>query len=284
MSPDLNNPPVPLRDAATVLILDERPDLQVLMLKRNAHSVFVPDMWLYPGGAVDPDDGSEEADQRVENRTNADASERLGLEMGGIAYWVAALRETFEEAGVLLARRRGESELLDLSDPEIEKRFSVYRSRLNDREDDLDFLSVIRDEDLLLDGSGVHYISRWITPEGAPRRYDTRFFVTAMPKGQTPLHDNEEAVHHEWMRAADAIAKNETDEMLMLAPTMSVLKVLTSFDTVADALEAAAAATAADEQTLRIDLNDESHNRILFPGDPGYADANEDIERGWVRW
>ena len=92
---------VAIRSAATVLILADRPDLQVLMLKRNARSIFVGDMWVFPGGAVDPEDGTPQADAVVEGLTDADASQHLGIEQGGVAYWVAALRETFEEAGFI---------------------------------------------------------------------------------------------------------------------------------------------------------------------------------------
>ena len=94
---------IPIRNAATVLILDERPDLHVLMLKRNSRSVFVGDMWVFPGGAVDADDATPEADALVAGRTDPACSAELELDSGGIAYWVAVLRETFEEAGLLIA-------------------------------------------------------------------------------------------------------------------------------------------------------------------------------------
>lgn len=287
---DFDPADVPVRDAATVLILRPAdtavPDggIEVLMLKRNARSVFVPDMWVFPGGAVDPEDASPEADARVQNRTDAQSSADLGIERGGIAFWVAALRETFEEAGVLLGRRSGEEHLVDLSHPDTEARFSRYRDALNDRSVDADFVDIIEAEDVHLDGSGVHYISRWITPFGSPRRYDTRFFVTAMPQGQVPLHDNEEAVEHMWVRPEVAVAANETDEMLMLAPTLSVLKRLATHATVTDALAAAQRATDDDEQVVKITPGVDDHQRIVFPGDPGYDDADDKIELGWLRW
>jgi 8-oxo-dGTP pyrophosphatase MutT (NUDIX family) len=189
---------VPVRPAATVLICDERPDLHVLMLKRNARSIFVGDMWVFPGGAVDPGDATPRADAAVEHLTDVAASRALGIDGGGIAYWVAALRETFEEAGVLLARPRGVDTLIDLSEPAIAARFERHRDEVNAGTGD--FIDIVVAEDLLLDGADVHYVAHWITPLGSPRRYDTRFFVTAMPRGQVPLHDDDEAVHHEWVR------------------------------------------------------------------------------------
>ena len=94
---------VPVRDAATVMILSDENDPHVLMLKRNSRSIFVGDMWVYPGGAVDPEDATQIADETVSGLTDDDASFQIGIERGGIAFWVAALRETFEEAGILLA-------------------------------------------------------------------------------------------------------------------------------------------------------------------------------------
>ena len=271
-----------IRPAATVLIIDERPDLQVLMLKRNARSIFVGDMWVFPGGAVDPEDASAEADETVDGLTDDEASAALSLESGGIAFWVAALRETFEEAGILLARRLGDRDLIDLSPPDVEHRFEQYRDGVNAGE--VDFIETVRGEGLNLDGRGVHYVSRWVTPMGPPRRYDARFFLTAMPAGQIPLHDNDEAVHHEWLRPADAIDMNETGEMLMMTPTISMLHRLATFDSVEAAMASAELATTADEEEVRIHFGIEGPHRIAFATDPGYHDADPRVENGLLRW
>ena len=273
---------VEVRNAATVLILDERPDLQVLMLKRNARSAFVGDMWVFPGGAVDPADASQQADDLVENLTDTEASAALDLEAGGIAYWVAVLRETFEEAGILFAHRPGMTDLVDLSAPGVEAHFDRLRDGVNDGS--LDFISVVAQEGLQLDGSGVSYVARWVTPVGPPRRYDTRFFVTSMPKGQVPLHDNDEAVHHEWVSPAEAVAANATDEMLMMTPTVSMLQRLARFDTVDAALASARGATVVDDERVRIRWDQDGPDRIAYPADPDYADAAQSVEDGILRW
>ncbi len=265
-----------------MLILDQRPELQVLMLKRNARSAFVGDMWVFPGGAVDPGDASAEADLSVDNLTDSAASHALGLSRGGIAYWVAVLRETFEEAGILLAHPIGEDTLINLSAPAVEQRFSSHRDGVN--EGSVDFISMVQDEGLHLDGSGVHYVARWITPVGPPRRYDTRFFVTAMPQGQTPLHDNDEAVHHEWVSPQTALAANARDEMLMMTPTVSMLQRLATFASVDEALSSASAASASDDERVRIRFDVEGPGRISYPADPDYSSADANTEHGILRW
>ena len=273
---------VPVRNAATVLILDERPDLQVLMLKRNARSVFVGDMWVFPGGAVDVHDATTEADLLVAGRTDAECSADLGLASGGIAYWVAVLRETFEEAGVLFARDRQTGRSLDFSDRAIEARFEAHRHIVNTTESV--FIDIVANEGLVLDGARVHYVARWVTPVGPPRRYDTRFFVTAMLAGQVALHDDDEAVHHEWVRAVDALAANDRGEMIMMTPTLSMLQRLATFSSLEQALGSAAAASRSDEQLVRIRLDVERHTRIAYPTDADYGHADPHSEHGVLRW
>lgn len=279
---DFDPAAVPIRTAATVLILDERPDLHVLMLKRNARSIFVGDMWVFPGGAVDDDDATQEADELVAGRTDAECSSQLGLESGGIAYWVAVLRETFEEAGLLFARHPDTGAMIDFHDAEVEERFEAHRDVVNNTESA--FVDIMAGEGLELDGAGVHYVAQWVTPLGSPRRYDTRFFVTSMPSGQVPLHDNDEAVNHEWVRAADALAANEVDEMIMMTPTLSMLQRLATFSSVDEAMAAAAGATQLDDERIRIRFNVNGHKRIAYPIDGDYTEADPNTESGVLRW
>lgn len=283
---------VPVRNAATVMILSGDDDPHVLMLKRNARSIFVGDMWVYPGGAVDPEDATEVADETVSGLTDDEASFSIGIERGGIAFWVAALRETFEEAGILLAHhdhpvdvedpRDLPSGIIDLSPPDVAERFSQYRDEVNAGE--RDFIKTVRSEDLLLDGNNVYFIGRWVTPLGSPRRYDTRFFLTAMPDGQIPLPDHDEAVEHQWVRPADAIRRNEIGDMVMMTPTIGMLHRLARFETIDEAVAAAGRGTPGDDEHVRIRYDNEGPHRIAFPGDPDYDDADGRTETGILRW
>lgn len=281
-SDDYDPASIPIRNAATVLILDERPDLHVLMLKRNSRSIFVGDMWVFPGGGVDADDATSEADALVAGRTDTECSFELGLESGGVAYWVAVLRETFEEAGLLLAHDPSTGELLDFRDAQVAARFESHRDVVNSTESA--FTGIVGGEGLALDGAGVHYVAQWVTPLGSPRRYDTRFFVTSRPEGQIPLHDNQEAVHHEWVRAADALAANTADEMIMMTPTLSMLQRLTTFSSVDEAVASAASSSSADDERIRIRFDVEGHQRIAYPADVDYSESSPTTESGVLRW
>src|ERR1700722_13657856 len=128
--------PVEIRPAATVMLVRDAPvssggtSLEVLMVRRNLRSDFVGGAYVFPGGAVDPLDGGPEAEAMCAGRTDAGASALLGFESGGLAYWVAVVRETFEEAGILLARREGGPDLL-AGDPAEEARFATERAAVN---------------------------------------------------------------------------------------------------------------------------------------------------------
>jgi 8-oxo-dGTP pyrophosphatase MutT (NUDIX family) len=194
------------------------------MLRRNLRSDFVGGAHVFPGGAVDVADG--ETDRQVFGLTDAEASRRLDVERGGLAFYVAALRELFEEAGLLIACG-AEGSRVNFSDPDDVKRMASHRRAVNANE--LDFLTMMESEGLLLDLRGVEYIAHWITPVGPSRRYDTRFFVALAPHGQRATHDAGETVADEWIRPIDALAANERGEFEMIAPTIRNLQAVAGF-------------------------------------------------------
>lgn len=269
---------VPVRAAATVILLADRPDLHVLLLRRRAASDFVPGMVVFPGGALDAADAHPEALARCADLDDAEASRRLGLPREGLAYWVAAVRETFEEAGVLLARAGGRP--LSLARSEAATRFAALRDQVDRGR--LSLADVLRDEGLELDAASIHYAARWITPEGPRRRYDTRFFVAALPEGQQAGHDEREAVHSEWVRPADALARFEAQELAMLPPTCGMLRLLAAYARSRDALAAAALHQHGPDVPVRLGGEGASW-RVLLPGDRDYERGTTPI-RAWVRF
>jgi 8-oxo-dGTP pyrophosphatase MutT (NUDIX family) len=260
------------RDAATVMLVRDAPDLHVFMLRRSLDADFVGGAHVFPGGAVDPDDRLAEVEARASGRSDADASRLLGRGSGGLEFWVAAIRETFEEAGVLLARPSAPGARLDLEDPEVAGRFERAREALNGRR--LRFADFLVDEDLILDVTSLHLFSHWITPVGMPRRYDTWFFVAEAPVGHAYLHDDLEAIDSAWVRPADAIEQSRRGEVQLIFPTFKNLEALSRFETAAGLVDYVRNASGVGVTQPRI-VRDASGTRLLLPGDPGYADASD---------
>ncbi|MGO9557894.1 MAG: NUDIX hydrolase [Acidimicrobiales bacterium] len=246
--------------------------MEVLMLRRNLASSWVGGAHLFPGGAVDREDGSPGLLDRSPSRGDQEASRILGLTgdpaAGGLAFFVAAIRECFEEAGILLASGPDDAPI-DFSDAGVAARFVEHRRRLNDRE--LTFADLCELENLHLGTERLWYFSHWITPEGSPRRYDTRFFVAAMPEGQTALHDDIEVIDSIWISPGDALRRQAAGEIDMLFPTMKNLQAVGRFERSAELLEASAVA---EVPTIlpKISVADQGV-RILLPGDEGYDSA-----------
>lgn len=268
-----------MRDAATVMLVRDAPALQVFMLRRNLRSEFVGGAYVFPGGAVDPADREAHLEPECEGRTDAEASAALGVDRGGLAFWVAAIRECFEEAGVLLARSAGgagDHEVVDFSDPAVAERFAGHRAAVDAGRRRL--VEIARDEGLVLDVASTYYFSHWITPVGAPRRYDTRFFVAAAPPNQTPLPDNRETVASLWIEPADALARAERGEMEMIFPTIKNLEAIRRFETSGELLDAARSIDEVPAILPRITA-DAHGMRILLPGDAGYEGVVDPPER-----
>ncbi|MDQ6698382.1 MAG: NUDIX domain-containing protein [Actinomycetota bacterium] len=272
---------VVLRDAATVLILRDGPDgLEVFMVRRNLNSDFVGGAHVFPGGAVDPADRHADLEAICEGRSDAEASRRLGVDAGGLAYWVAAIRESFEEAGVLLAYGPDGS-IVHLDAPAHAARWAEHRRQVDDGERRL--IEVCADEGLRLAVDGMHYFGHWITPEGAPRRYDTRFFLAAELPGQTPLHDDHEVISHVWIRPEDALERHAAGQFTMMPPTVASLRAVARFSSAADALTAATEITDVPTILPRIIAVD-GGMRIALPGDVGYDAGTTITDQGQVDW
>ncbi|MEA3214580.1 MAG: hypothetical protein QOJ19_736 [Acidimicrobiia bacterium] len=266
-SPEYDPAAVAIRPAATVMLVDDRPDLHVLMLRRNARQVFASDMWVYPGGAVDVAD-AEEAAPYCDGLDDITASRRLGMESGGLAYWVAAIRECFEEAGVLFSTPPAGADAI--------QRLAARRDQLNRHE--VDFLDIVRQEGLRLQVDRLQPVAHWITPMGPPRRFDTRFFVAGLPEGQVAAHDEGEAVHHEWVRPADALEAWGAGLRDMMSPTARMLKSLLLFTSAAEVLDSVAARLPAEQ----VRVTHVPEYRVMLPGDRGYDQGDPDAEFGWV--
>jgi len=272
---------VVIRPAATIMLVRDAANpesgdsaLEVLMVRRNLQSDFVGGAYVFPGGAVDPLDGGPEAEALSQGRGDVEASILLGIDTGGLAYWVAALRETFEEAGLLLATRPSGPPLL-AGDEEEEDRFVAERALVNQGK--RRFLDLCRDEKLQLLVGDVHYFAHWITPRGAPRRYDTRFFVAAAPLGQQAAHDAGETIADTWISPRRALEGHRRGVFELIFPTIRNLQAISRFATSAELLEAAEKASRSVptiEPRVIADGDGVGNGvRIVLPGDEGYDDV-----------
>ncbi len=263
----------PLPAATVTLVRDTDAGLEVLMLQRNFRSGFMPGVHVFPGGALDESDYSREACALCVGLDDAAASGILKLERGGLAYWIAAIRESFEEAGILLAcDARGE--MVGLSEPAEIERFRAHRHSLNAGEQE--FGAFLVRENLRLAADRLVYFSHWITPLGAPRRYDTRFFIARAPDAQDALHDNLETIGHRWVRPAAALAAHARGKFKMRTPTLKTLELFAQYATADELVEAMRAPHEVPALRPRIAKD----GRRLLPGDPGYDEAASAEGRG----
>lgn len=227
MRPVANSPvaPTPVRDAATVMLVRDAPDLHVLMLRRNINVVFSPGATVFPGGAIDALDGAPKMLERVVGLDDGVASAEHNLPSGGLALRVAAVRECFEEAGILLGREARARTAVDGD----EARFRSWRERCN--AGDATVVELLERELLVIDAGDLRLFSHWLTPLGAPRRYNTWFFVARAPEGHDGAHDDNELVDSAWVRPADALAAFEHREIDLILPTQRSLEVISRYRT-----------------------------------------------------
>ena len=207
------------------------------MLQRTLQAVFAKGMYVFPGGRVDAVDNGHELESVCDGLSDVEASALLGVPAGGLGFWVAAIRECFEEAGVLLARSLENNDIVRFDDEDKIDRFNLARHAVHDGM--LSLIDLCAQEKLRLVTDNIHYVSHWITPVGEPRRFDTRFFIARAPDAQEPLHDDNETIASLWVAPAEALAMHKRGELAMIPPTTSNLEFLVPHTTTDQALQAA---------------------------------------------
>jgi glyoxylase-like metal-dependent hydrolase (beta-lactamase superfamily II)/8-oxo-dGTP pyrophosphatase MutT (NUDIX family) len=221
--------PRPPRPAATIVVMrDGAGGIEVLLSRRAERGDHNSGAWVFPGGIVEPGDALAHA--ACGGLDDAEASRRLGVASGGLDYYVAAIRECFEESGLLFACCDG-SALVDL-DGRDAARLSPWRLALHRCERSVaEFCAAER---LHLAVDRLVYLSHWLTPLGRPKRFDTRFFLAAAPPAQTATHDGTELVEQLWIAPRDALARSAS--LRLLTPTQKTLETIGLFASVAEAI------------------------------------------------
>lgn len=222
--------PAPARHAATVVLLRDAPGgPEVYLLRRVATMAFAPGMHVFPGGSVDPRDGEQETAWAGPGPAEWAADLRCDEPLAR-ALVCAAVRETFEESGVLLAGPAPDRVVADTTGADWER----DRAALLDRSRSM--AGMLAGRGLVLRSDLVRAWAHWITPEFEPRRFDTRFFVAALPAGQVARDVSGEADRAEWVAVREAVAAHEAGSMAMLPPTIEALREISAYDEVAAVL------------------------------------------------
>ncbi|MEX0979753.1 MAG: hypothetical protein WDZ89_01590 [Gemmatimonadota bacterium] len=237
-------PAVP-RPAATILLMrDGPPGLEVLLLRRSRSSGFVPGAYVFPGGRVDASDADAALFGRVDGVDEAAAAERLGSSATGVdplAYYVAVVREAFEETGLLLARgegaapARGEAGPLGWTQGGAGDAVAL-RARDDLLEERASFAEVLERLACRVAGDAVEYIAHWITPVAEPRRYDTRFFAATVAPDRDVSLDPREMIEALWLPPARALDLNREGALPMVFPTLRTLEAFRDFRSPDEAL------------------------------------------------
>jgi 8-oxo-dGTP pyrophosphatase MutT (NUDIX family) len=240
------------RPAATVLLLRDGPSgIEVFMQVRHQDMKFAAGALVFPGGRVDPEDHALAANTALSPGTVALAP------LDG-ALRVAAIRETFEESGVLLARPRGSTAL-------------VSGEQLHDLSAGNGFAQMLTDAGLVLAADLLVHFAHWITPVHSPRRFDTHFFALAAPEDQLAAHDGTESVESMWIAPRGALAGSEAGRFKLVFATLMNLQRLDRYPTVADALATAAQAKVVTVTPELIVRGDGNIRHMRIPAEAGYG-------------
>jgi len=248
-------PADPHPSASILLVRDGSGGLEVLTLLRSARVGFAANMLAFPGGRVDAGDWTRRLRHRTQGRTHTTSTD--------LAHRLAALRELFEEAGVLIAspERRGGS----LRAGEVLRLALRFRRRLHGG--CLAFAAMLERSGLLLDAGKLVPFAHWVTPAIAPKRFDTRFYLAAAPRGQRAVSDGLESLTVAWRRPADILTAWQAGEETLMFPTRLNLMKLARADTAAQALSSARAASV---PRVTPELAADGGRRLVIPATAGF--------------
>jgi 8-oxo-dGTP pyrophosphatase MutT (NUDIX family) len=259
------------RPAATVVVLRDGPaGPEALIVRRHADTAFMGGAHVFPGGRVDAADRDGDA-QWCDGIAHAEAQLKGLPAAEAVAYHVAAARELFEEAGVLLARdARGA--FISLAGADDHARLKHARHEVHDHRTTL--RAVVERERLRLALDTLTLFAHWVTPPVDTRQFDTRFFMTRVPPHQTPAHDETETTHSAWVRPADAIGQATAGSIVLPPPTWTTMRELEPFASVEEAM--AWARRRRIVRRMPLALERDGRRLLLLPGDPLHPDTAGD--------
>ena len=248
-----------IRPSSTVIVARAGAgDPEILMVRRHEKSSF-GSAYAFPGGVVDPEDS--EVHEFCHGLTSAEANSRLGVEDNGLDYYSAAVRELFEEAGVLLA---------DLSS--LDENLTSVRDELNGGS--LNWADFVTRNKLTLDCSNLYYISHWVTPPIMPKRYSTRFFLTELPVGQVAMHCGGELTESRWATATEMLAAGRRGDVKLHFPTIKTLESIARHKTMLELIDWAKSCVEWGVTSMvPVIIERNGEKEIVLPGDKDYPGA-----------
>lgn len=197
--------------------------IEILLMKRNMNDRFLPGYHVFPGGAVEDQDAHGGSFFKTHHQVDLLSSEEEQKKI--ITHMMCAIRETFEESGILLAESDGK--YFDMNTHNSNEKFSEYRKLIFKGE--IELPEMMKNEKLTPSFRNINYLTRWITPPFSPIRYDTRFFVALSPENQMTSHDGNELVTSEWLNPQKALQLYKKGTMKLVSPTISTLEFLGKF-------------------------------------------------------
>lgn len=273
--------PVQPRLASAVMLLRDHASgpLEVFMVRRVIQSDFMPDVYVFPGGSISVDDCKTEETEDIYTSVAPSAADPEGRTALGTGTRAAAIRELFEEAGVLLAYRV--SVMLAFTKENL-ARFNAYRQAFNQRNGSL--VEMARAEQLTLATDHLGYFAHWITPEVMPKRYDTHFFLTTAPAEQEAAYDRLETSAGVWIQPAEALARYQSGDFPLVFATIHQLRDLATFPNVKEALESTV--THYVPTRMPVVMTEDSKPRVYLPDlsrEPGAPDSGWNVPDNIVR-
>lgn len=262
-------PVIPKKAATVILLRDKEPyGFEVFLLRRHEKSSFMGGNFVYPGGRVDREDSSSETCFYSKGITSEEAQKILGGTFSpkeSLAYWIAAIRELFEEAGILLAYDQ-KGNLLRLRNRDEQEKFSNYRGLLQKAE--IVICEMANRENLSFALDRLRYYAHWITPEARSERFDTYFFLARYPSGQEATYDQKETTAGVWVTPREALDDNLRGGAVLSPPTLKTLEDLSRFKTIDEIFTSLR--NAEIQTILPILTKISSGPMIIFPWDPEY--------------
>ena len=248
-----------IRPSSTVVLVRAGvSDPEIFMVRRHERSAF-GSAHAFPGGVVDPEDSDVHA--FCDGLSSAEANARLGVHDGGLDYYSSAIRELFEESGVLLA---------DFS--VLDENVSAVREGLNDGS--LNWAEFVTRNELTLYCGELNYISHWVTPPNEPKRYSTRFFLSKLPEGQDAKHCGGELTESRWATASEVLAAERRGDVTLIFPTLKTLESLARHKSLESLLEWAESSVEwGITSMVPLLIERGGKEEIVLPGDKDYPGA-----------